>query len=72
MSRNHLYFSLFLVIFVAVAVMILVWRMQKNPWSDINNFRDCVKAGYPVMHSYPPQCTLPSGKFFVQQIVPER
>jgi hypothetical protein len=71
-SRNSLYFGLFLVIFVAIIVAIILGHGQKKPFEDINTFTDCVKAGYPVMKSYPEQCTLPNGKFFVSQVLPER
>lgn len=40
--------------------------------AQITNFDQCVAAGYPVMESYPRQCTLPGGRFFVEQVVPER
>ena len=72
MHRNHVYLSFFLLIFTAVIILIIVWQLQKNPWDSINNFNDCVKGGYPVMQSYPPQCTIPNGKFFIQQVVPGR
>jgi phosphoglycerol transferase MdoB-like AlkP superfamily enzyme len=68
-STGRVYFALFLAFFVAIAVIIILFHTQKNPYSKISNFDDCVRAGYPVMQSYPEQCTLPNGKFFVSQIV---
>lgn len=34
------------------------------PPSSINNFQECVQAGYPILETYPPQCTIPGGKSF--------
>jgi hypothetical protein len=38
-----------------------------NP-SAINNFQECVDAGYPIMESYPEQCMTANGQLFVNQI----
>ena len=72
MSPNRVYFAFFLFMFGVIAALILLFRTQKAPQDKIATFEDCVKAGYPVMDSYPRQCTLPSGRFFVQQIVDQR
>ena len=42
--------------------------MQTPPDASIDNFNDCVAAGYPVMESYPRQCRTPGGKHFVEDI----
>lgn len=34
----------------------------------VNNFDDCVKAGYPIMESYPRQCRTAEGKTFREDI----
>lgn len=34
----------------------------------ISNFEDCVAAGYPILESYPRQCTTPDDKIFVEDI----
>jgi putative hemolysin len=34
----------------------------------ISSFEECVKAGYPVMESYPRQCAVPDGDIFVEEI----
>lgn len=43
-----------------------------NPSADeqttINNFEDCINAGYPAMESYPRQCRVPGGETFVEVI----
>ena len=33
---------------------------------EVNSFYDCIKAGYPVMESYPRQCKTPDGRTFVE------
>jgi len=35
---------------------------------DVSSFDDCVRAGYPVMESFPRQCKTPDGRNFVEQI----
>ena len=35
---------------------------------EINSFEDCVRAGFPVMESYPRQCRTPGGRNFVESI----
>jgi len=35
---------------------------------EVQGFDDCVKAGYPVMESYPRQCKTPDGKTFAEDI----
>jgi len=34
----------------------------------ITSFEECVKAGYPILESYPEQCQTPDGQNFVHQI----
>ena len=33
----------------------------------ITNFEHCIKAGHPVMESYPRQCKIPNGKTFTEE-----
>ena len=73
MNRKHVYLAFFLLAFTAIVVFIIVWQLQKNPWDGIKDFNSCVKAGYPVKQNYyPPEYSLPNGRFFVQQVVPGR
>ena len=38
-------------------------------WAEkVNNFEECLKAGHPVMESYPRQCQTPEGKTFNEDI----
>ena len=34
----------------------------------VDNFEQCLKAGNPVMESYPRQCKTPAGKIFIEQL----
>lgn len=67
----RIYTGVFLVILAAIAVGIFL-RVKSPAPPKITNFEQCAAAGYPVMQSYPRQCTLPSGKFFVEQMVREK
>jgi hypothetical protein len=71
-SPNRVYFGLFLAVFVAIGILIILFQSEKNPYDKIQSFNDCVKAGYPIMQSYPPQCTLPNGRFFVSPTITEK
>lgn len=42
---------------------------QKPP--VVNNFEDCIRAGYPSLLSYPGQCNTPDGRHFVQELSEE-
>ena len=51
-----------------------LWKLNASSLGDsgntgqITNFDECVKAGYPVLESYPAQCKTPDGEGFVQDI----
>ncbi len=64
----RVYSGIFLIILAALAVIIFLKPKAKTT-KPITTFEECQAAGYPVMQSYPPQCTLPNGRFFVQQVV---
>jgi hypothetical protein len=35
------------------------------PTKNITSFEECVKAGYPILESYPRQCRTPDGRIFI-------
>ena len=37
---------------------------------NISSYAECVKAGYPVMESYPERCATPDGRTFVNSAAP--
>lgn len=71
MPRKFLFF-LFVAAMLLTIALLAQHKTRLSASRKIKTFEDCAAAGYPVMESYPRQCTLPSGKFFVEQVVPER
>lgn len=41
---------------------------EPEPGASISSFEECVAAGHPVMESWPPQCRVPGGATFTQDI----
>jgi hypothetical protein len=60
------------VVVLAVAVcMLLIYifgNFNNTEEKGINNFIDCVNAGYPIMETHPMQCRTPDGRTFTQDI----
>ncbi|MEK6963578.1 MAG: hypothetical protein AABX70_04070 [Nanoarchaeota archaeon] len=58
-------------LFVSISLLLLVACTQtineQIPKQVITTFEQCVRAGYPVMESYPRQCNTPEGKHFVEE-----
>lgn len=65
---------LFFLVAAAGALFLALWPSisQKMQEAKITNFQQCAAAGYPVVQSDIRLCSLPNGKFFVQQVVPEK
>jgi len=40
----------------------------KKLLNTINNFDDCVNAGFSIMKTNPPQCTTPNGRTFIETV----
>ena len=60
-----------LVALAAIFFVVSSGSSKKKPVS-VNNFEECAAAGYPVMESYPRQCSAPGGKVFVEILIEER
>lgn len=43
-------------------------RDAQDDKTKIASFEDCLKAGYPIMESYPRQCRTPDGDLFIEVI----
>jgi len=67
MSKKILIFLIIIVVLGATACFIM-FKPGEAPITDINNFEECISAGYPVMESYPRQCKTPDGKTFTEDI----
>jgi hypothetical protein len=58
-----------LVTLAGVVIWLNPFRTGQNGGApDVSSFDDCVRAGYPVMESFPRQCKTPDGRNFVEQI----
>jgi len=59
-----------LIVFIlgGVAIYLILFKPGEAPRPIINNFKECVSAGYPVLESYPRQCKTPDGKSFTEDI----
>ncbi len=56
-----------LIVFLAIVIAVLLMFLKpKTAQSNVNNFEECVKAGYPVMETYPRQCKTPDGRMFIE------
>ena len=65
--------SRFVVVIVAIIFLLILYLVvdvfrQKAAVGQINSFEDCVRAGNPVMESYPRQCRAEDGRLFVEEI----
>lgn len=71
--KKNIAIMFFLLAACAVVFLILSPTLKKRQEvKKITNFEQCALAGYPVMESYPRQCTVPGGDFFVETFVGER
>ncbi|MBI3231680.1 MAG: hypothetical protein HYZ51_01200 [Candidatus Doudnabacteria bacterium] len=64
-------------LFLLAASGVIFWFLYpklkaSKPRPNISSFENCVKAGYAVLESYPRQCSLPDGRFFVESLIEER
>jgi len=70
--KKIIYGIIAVVILIAIGYAV-VNRMSKKsmnvtPPPVINSFDDCVRAGYPVMESYPRKCITPDRKTFIEEV----
>ena len=66
-------FVIIIILASVVAVTIAYFNLyltQNKKLSAINSFEDCAKH-YPVMESYPEQCTTPDGRHFIKKLSEE-
>lgn len=69
MSKKIFILSLIIIIFGGVVLCFFTFfKPGEAPTLNINNFEECVSAGYPVLESYPRQCKTPEGKTFTEDI----
>ena len=69
MSKKIFILLLIIIIFGGVALYFFTFfKPGEVPTFNINNFEECVSAGYPVLESYHRQCKTPEGKTFTEDI----
>ncbi len=61
----------FLIILIVGGLGYFLYYYFKTPETTVLSFADCVKAGYPVMESYPRMCITPDGRTYTEEI-PEK
>ncbi len=65
--------TLFFLLAAVVALFLVMYPKFKETKSrpKVNSFEECASAGYPVMESYPRQCSA-GGRNFVESFIPEK
>jgi hypothetical protein len=51
-------------IFIIIVGFFLLF-MYREKTEVITNFQECIEAGYPVLETDPPRCTVPGGETFI-------
>ncbi len=65
MCKKNILLVLLIVFLLTISLFFI---NTKDIAHQINSFDDCVNAGYPVMESYPRQCSTPEGLHFVEEV----
>jgi hypothetical protein len=74
--------KIILIVIAAIAVLVIgffalntyIYQEKQGdtstttPAAEVLSFEDCVKAGYPVMESYPRQCRVPDGRVYAEEL----
>lgn len=66
-QTNWKYILIVLVLAVLVAGGVL-WCFYNKSEVEVNNFDECIMAGYPALESWPRQCRTSDGRNFVEYI----
>ena len=54
---------------IGIGVIYFFWQQGEEILDiQVASFEECVSAGYPIMESYPRQCSTPEGKTFAEDI----
>lgn len=65
---NQIFLLYALIVIVLVGGIIIAHQINSFELQNINNYEDCVAAGYPVMESYPEQCVTSDGRNFTRTL----
>ena len=63
-----MYQKLFMILGTVLAIVLGFFFWNNRGDMDVSNFDDCVRAGNPIMESYPRQCRTPDGRNFVEDV----
>lgn len=66
-KQNPLRILVIVILIIGLFLIMILYFNQLNKNKQISNFKECVKAGNPVMESYPRQCKT-NGQTFVEEI----
>lgn len=69
MKKKYFIGALIALILIGIAMFIAYNQQTRQSSIVITNFEECIKAGNPVLESYPAQCRTPDGKHFVEEII---
>lgn len=56
-------------ILILALVLFLMFLFVGEDEATITSFQECIDAGYPVMESYPRQCSIPGGETFTEELI---
>jgi hypothetical protein len=68
MQRGLILVVVIFLILVSIGFLLVFDIGRKPPEVAIADFEECVRAGYPIMESYPRQCRTPDGQSFTEVI----
>ncbi len=66
MSKKNTVITMMVIILIAAAFF-LAYLINRKSVSEVSNFEQCAKLGFPIMESYPRQCRA-GDKIFVEDI----
>ncbi len=73
MTKNTILIAAIVVVIVAAAVVYMLPRkvdspVQNDTYADIVDYHTCHEAGFPIQESFPPKCTTPDGRTFIEDL----
>lgn len=71
-NKKLLYGILVIAVLAIAGIGLFVYQNKLITTEKINSFEECIKAGYPVLESYPRQCKTQDGKTFVEEVTPPK
>lgn len=68
-NRQGLWIAIvIIIILVGVLVAVFANKKTKQATTNIQNYAECIAAGYPSLETYPAQCKTADGRTFVQDV----